>query len=101
MDLSLTESLNVNEIEGVTFVRLALKVVVQDDRDFVDVILLYLLHYEVRIMISVRAQTWFTNAAGVLLILPVTLTAAYCICEHNSTLHTKTSALSMPTRYKH
>ena len=90
-----------NEIDGVAFVRIALKVVVQDDRDFVDVILLYLLHYEVRIMISVRAQTWFTNAAGVLLILPVTLTAAYCICEHNSTLHTKTSALSMPTRYKH
>jgi hypothetical protein len=51
-------------------------------------------------MISVRAKTWLTNAAGVLLTLPVALTATKRISVQNATLHMKTSALP-PTHYKY
>jgi hypothetical protein len=41
-------------------------------------------------MISVLAQTSFTNAAGELLALPVALAATNSISVQNATLHTNT-----------
>jgi hypothetical protein len=52
-------------------------------------------------MISVRALTSFTNGTGVLLTLPLALTATNSICVQNATLHTNNSALLSPTRYKY